>query len=126
MEELDGFAIEDGHGLYRPVCALVSFDEAVVLVRAAIAAARKNELRDLLVDTTTLTGFSSPDKFGRFLAAVAWSDESKGDVRLAMVAKAEMIHPQKYAVTIAADLGLVSNIFTSELKARTWLDTQHR
>ncbi|OAI42201.1 hypothetical protein AYO41_04660 [Verrucomicrobia bacterium SCGC AG-212-E04] len=125
MEELDGFVIEEGRGLYRPV-ASVSFDGAVILVRAAIAAARKNELRDLLVDTTTLTGFSSPDRFDRFLAAVAWSEESKGSVRLAMVAKAEMIHPQKYAVTIAADLGLVSNIFTTEEKARAWLDAQHR
>jgi len=125
MKELQGFVIEDGRGLYRPV-ASVSFDGVVNLVRAAIATARKNELRELLVDTTTLTGFSSPDKFHRFLAAVAWADESKGDVHLAMVAKAEMIHPQKYAVTIAADLGLASNIFTTEVKARAWLDAQRR
>jgi hypothetical protein len=125
MKELHDFVIENGRGLYRPV-ASVSFDGLVNLVRAAIAAARKNGLRDLLVDTTALTGFSSPDKFHRFLAAVAWSDESKGGVRLAMVAKAEMIHPQKYAVTIAADLGLMSNIFTTEVKARAWLDAQHR
>ena len=125
MKQLHGFVIEGRRGLYRPVASL-SFGEVVMLVRAAIAAARKNELRDLLVDTTTLTGFSSPDRFHRFLAAVAWSEESKGSVRLAMVARAEVIHPQKYAVTIAADLGLVSNIFTAEVKARAWLDAQRR
>ena len=39
LDELDGFVLEEGRGLYRPVGS-VSFDEAVALVRAAIAAAR--------------------------------------------------------------------------------------
>ena len=49
MNELDGFVIEEGRGFHRPV-ASVSFDGVVVLVRAAIAAARRNEVRDLLVE----------------------------------------------------------------------------
>ena len=77
-----------------------------------------------MVDTTALTGFRSPGTFQRFLAAVAWSDEAKGGVRLAMVARAEMIHPQKFGVTVAAGRGLVSNIFTTEVEARAWLDAQ--
>jgi hypothetical protein len=39
-----------------------------------------------------------------------------------MVARAEMIHPQKFGVLVAANLGLVSNIFTTEVEARAWLD----
>jgi hypothetical protein len=113
--------LEGGRGLYRPV-ASVSFDEAVDLVRAAIAAARRNHARDLLVDTTALTGFPSPDTFQRFLAAVEWADEAKGGVRLAMVARAEMIHPQKFGVLVGANRGLVSNIFTTEREAGAWLD----
>ncbi|OAI42456.1 hypothetical protein AYO41_04305 [Verrucomicrobia bacterium SCGC AG-212-E04] len=123
MDALDGFDIEEGRGLYRPA-ASVSFNGVVVLVRAAIAAARRNELRDLLVDTTALTGFSSPEIFQRYLAAVAWSDEAEGGVRLAMVARAELIHPQKYGVTVAAGRGLVSNIFTTDVEAHAWLDAQ--
>jgi hypothetical protein len=38
-----------------------------------------------------------------------------------MVARAEMIDPEKFGVTVAANRGLVSNIFTTELEARAWL-----
>ena len=120
MDDPDHFVLEEGRGLYRPV-GTVSFDEAVALVRAAIAAARRNQVRDLLVDTTALTGFPSPDTFERFLAAVEWAEEARGRVRLAMVARAEMIHPQKFGVLVAANRGLVSNIFTTEAEARAWL-----
>jgi hypothetical protein len=123
MKELDGFVMEDGRGLYRPV-GYVAFDEVVALVRAAIAATRRNQARDLLVDTTALTGFRSPGTFQRFLAAVAWADEAKGGVRLAIVAKEEMIHPRKFGVTVAANRGLVGNIFTTEAAARAWLESQ--
>ena len=73
-----------------------------------------------------LTGFSSPDTFQRFLAAVEWADEAKGSMCLAMVARAEMIDPRKFGVTVAANRGLVSNIFTTEVEARTWLDSRPR
>lgn len=123
MKELDGFVVEEGRGLYRPV-GTVPFDEAVALVRAAIETARSHRVRDLLVDTTALSGFPSPTTFQRFLAAVSWSDEAKGGVRLAMVAKEEMIDPQKFGVTVAINRGLVSNIFTTEATARAWLDAR--
>jgi hypothetical protein len=111
----------EGRAFYRPVGS-VSFDDAVARVRAAIAAVRSSIVRDLLVDTTALTGFPSPDTFQRFLAAVAWSDEARGGLRLAMVGRAEMIDPNKFGVTVAANRGLESNIFTTEVEARAWLD----
>lgn len=123
MDELDGFVMEMGRGLYRPVGS-VSLDEAVAWVRAAIAVARSNQARDLLVDTTALTGFPSPDTFQRFLAVVGWAEEARGGLRLAMVARAEMIDPEKFGVTVAANRGLVSNIFTTEVEAREWLDAR--
>ena len=123
MDELDHFVLEEGRGLYRPAGS-VSFDEAVALVRAAIAAARRNQVRDLLVDTKALTGFLSPDTLQRFLMAVSWSDEARGGVRLAMVARAEMIDPNKFGVTVAANRGLVSNVFTTQEEARAWLDAR--
>jgi len=116
----DHFVLHAGRGIYRPE-GFMSFDQAVALIRAAIAAARRNQVRDLLVDTTALTGFPSPDTFERFLAAVEWAEEASAGVRLAMVARAEMIHPQKFGVIVAANKGLVSNIFTTEVEARAWL-----
>ena len=123
MDELDGFVLEGGRAVYRPVGS-VSFDEVVALVRAAIAAARSNQVTDLLVDTTALTGFPSPDTFQRFLAVVEWAEEARGSVCLAMVARPEMIDPQKFGLTVAANRGLVSNIFTTEGEARAWLDAK--
>jgi hypothetical protein len=124
LDELDGFDLEGGRGLYRPVGS-VSFTEAVALVRAALAAARRNQVRDLLVNTTALTGFPSPHTFQRFLAAVEWAAEASGSVLLAMVARAEMIDPEKFGVTVAANRGLESNIFTTEGEACAWLDARH-
>ena len=121
MEDPHNFVLKEGRELYRPAGS-VSFDEAVALVRASIAAARRNQARSLLVDTTALTGFASPNTFERFLAAVSWAEESRAETQLAMVARAEMIHPQKVGVLIAANRGLVSNIFTTEVEALAWLD----
>jgi hypothetical protein len=120
VDELAGFMIEGGRGLYRPVGS-VSFGEAVARVRAAIEVARKKGARDLLVDTTALTGFPSPDTFQRFLAAVEWAESAGGRLRLSMVARAEMIDPAKFGVTVAANRGLVSNIFATETEALAWL-----
>jgi hypothetical protein len=117
----DNFVVEEGRAVYRPEGS-VSFDEAVSLVRAAIAAARRNHVRSLLINSTALSGFSPPELFERFLAVVGWAEESKGDVRLALVAREEMIHPQKFGVLVAANRGLVSNIFGTEVEACAWLD----
>ena len=121
MDEPVGFTLEGQRGLFRPA-GYVSFDEAVLCVRAAIAFARARQAADLLVDTTALTGFPCPDTFQRFLAAVAWADEAYGQLRLAMVARPEMIDERKFGVTVAANRGLVSNIFETEAEARAWLD----
>jgi len=120
MDELADFVLEGGRGFYRPVGS-VSFDEAIALVRTAVAATRRNQAEDILVDTTALTGFPSPTTIQRFFAAVEWAAEAGGCLRLAMVARAEMIDPEKFGVTVARNRGLVSNIFTTETEARAWL-----
>ena len=107
----------------RPV-QLAAPRGASVAARAAITAACASRAADLLVDTTTLTGFPAPDTLQRFLAAVGWAEEAGGRLRLAMVARAEMIDPCKFGVTVAANRGLVSNIFTTEAEARAWLDAR--
>ena len=120
MDELADFVLEGGRGFYRPVGS-VSFDEAIALVGSAIAVTRSHQAQDILVDTTGLTGFPSPGTIQRFIAAVEWAAEAGGCLRLAMVARAEMIDPEKFGVTVARNRGLVSNIFTTEAEARTWL-----
>jgi hypothetical protein len=77
VKEPAGYTAEGVHVTYRAVGS-ITFDEAVGRVRSAIALARSTKARDLLVDTTAWTGFSSPDRFQRFLAAVAWAEEAGG------------------------------------------------
>ncbi len=123
LGEPDGFEIAGGRGFYRPVGS-ASFDEAVEMVCAAIATTRKNGGRDLLVNTCALTGFPSPDSFQRFFAAVEWAATACGRLRLAMVARAEMIDPDRFGVTVAVNRGLVCDIFTTETEALAWLDAR--
>jgi hypothetical protein len=121
VDELKDFVLKEGQGVYRP-SGKVTFEEAAELVRAAIAAARAASARKLLVDTTAWTGFPSPDTFQRFLAVVGWAEEAGGRLQLVMVARPEMIDPQKFGVTVAANRGLWSNIFPTEAEAIAWLD----
>ena len=115
------FHLAGNRAVYRPV-ANVTFEEAVALVREAIVLACQHQARELLVDSTRLTGFLSPDTLQRFFAAIQWAEAGAGRLHLAMVALSEMIDPQKFAVTVAANRGLVSNIFPSEAEAVAWLD----
>ena len=122
MEKLEGFVVNEGHAVYRPTGS-VSFSEAVAMVRAAIAMARTNHALDLLVDSTALSGFQPPMVSERFLAAVEWAREAHGNVRMVIVARPEMIDPQKFGMLVAANRGLTANIFATEAEARAWLES---
>jgi hypothetical protein len=115
------FALLRGRGFFRPA-GVVSLNEAVELVSAAITAARENGARDLLVNITALTGFPSPDTFARFFAAVEWAARARCQLRVAMVARADLIDPQRFGVTVAANRGLTADVFTAEAEAVVWLD----
>jgi hypothetical protein len=90
----------------------VSLVDAVQLITEAIAFCRIRAIRRLLVDSTGLTGFASPSLLDRFWMAQDWAQESKGMVIVAMIARAEHIHPRKFGVMAAADAGLVGDVFT--------------
>lgn len=119
-DDPDDFILVAECAFYRPA-GLVSFEQAVALVSAGIAAARRNRVRQLVINTTELTGFEAPDAFDRFLAVVEWAAEAAPGTRLAIVARPELIHPQKFGVLVAANRGLASNVFASEVEARAWL-----
>ena len=72
--------------------------------------------------TTGLTGFEPPDVSERHKLATEWASVASGEVCVAVVAKREMIDPQKFGVFVATKRGLVADIFTSEEKARLWLE----
>jgi hypothetical protein len=120
---LENFTMDRRRGVYRPVGS-VTFDQGIAMVRAAIALARSQKALDLLVDSIALTGFPAPDTFQRFIMAVQWAEEASGRLRMAVVAKAELIDSQKFGVLVTATRGLESEVFTTETEARAWLDAR--
>lgn len=114
--------LEVSHGIcrFRPrgECTLV---EAVDLISAAIAYCRVRHLDKLLINVTGVTGLPIPTLVDRFLMVEDWARAAKGMTAVALVAHAEYIHPQKFGVRVAADLGLTANVHTSEADAIAWL-----
>ncbi len=98
-----------------------SLVEAVAHISSAFAYCRAHRKAKLLVNLTGLVGVAIPSLVDRFLMIEEWALESKGMVVAAVVAHPEHIHPEKFGLRLAADLGLVVNIFANEEDALQWL-----
>lgn len=108
-------------GFYRP-SARVSFEQAVEMVAAAMRHARALGLTDLLVNTKGLVGFGQPSIFARHSLAVEWARSAGPTLRVALVARPEVIDPQKIGVLMAQNRGVLGDVFLNEAEALTWLD----
>ena len=91
------------------------------MVASAIAYARDQRIRKLLVVISALCGFDPPSTFARFSLVEEWVRASRGVVRVAFVTRPEMIDSQKFGVTVAANRGLICEVFSSEEEAMVWL-----
>ena len=122
----ENFQMAEGYACYRPV-AQVSFQGALDLACTAIAYARENRIRKLLVDSTLLTGFGSPAVWERFEMGMQCAAAARALVIVALVMKAEFIDPDRFGVKVARNRGLHTNVFATEDEAREWLlDPQTR
>lgn len=108
-------------GFYRPA-ARVSFEQAVEMVAGAVREARALGLTDLLVNTKGLLGFGPPSIFARHTLAVEWARAAGSSLRVALVARAELIDPQKIGVLMAQNRGVLGDVFSNEADALSWLD----
>ena len=86
--------------------------------------ARSLGLTDLLVNTSGLTGFPPPSIFARHALAVKWAEAAGSGLHVAMVARAEVIDPQKIGVLMAQNRGVSGDVFTTEVAAIAWLDAR--
>jgi hypothetical protein len=119
---LEHLAVIEGVCQFRPrgECSLV---EAVDLINHAIAYCRDQRVAKLLVNGTGLVGLSVPSLVDRFLMVEEWAQKAKSMVVVVLVIQAEYIHPQKFGVKVAADFGLVADVYTSETDALEWLSS---
>jgi hypothetical protein len=124
MNTLDHFEQVGSRGFYRPI-ATVSFERAIDIVADGIRRARTLGLADLMISTHGLRGFGPPSIFGRHELAVKWAEASGGSgLYLALVARAELIDPEKIGVLMAQNRGVSGDVFTSEAAALAWLDSR--
>ena len=104
----------------RGECSLI---EAVELITSSITYCRNQGIAKLLVDATGLVGIPIPSLVDRFLMIEEWAHEGQGLVVAALVVQAEYIHPEKFGVKVAADLGWIADVFTAEEDALKWLSS---
>ena len=122
MKTLKYFEQVGRRGFFRPV-GVMNFDQAVEIVAEAMQHARSLELTDLLVNTSGLSGFPTPDVFARYSLANKWAQSAGATLRVAMVARVELIDPQKIGALMAQNRGVSGDVFTTESAAIAWLDS---
>ena len=121
MNTLANFEQVGKRGFYRPTNA-GSFERALDMVAEAMRLARSLGLSDLLVNTTGFTGFPSPSIFARHTLAVKWAESAGSGLIVAMVARPELIDPEKIGVLMAQNRGATGDVFATEAAALAWLD----
>jgi hypothetical protein len=123
MTKLANFEQIGKRGFYRPV-GVVTFERATDMVTEAMRLARSLGLVDLLVNSNGLTGYPPPSIFARHALAVKWAEAAGSSLHVAMVARAEIIDPEKIGVLMAQNRGALGDVFTNEAAALAWLDAR--
>jgi hypothetical protein len=121
MSTLKHFEQVGRRGFFRPV-GTMSFEQAIEVVAEAMRHARSLDLVDMLVNTSGLAGFPTPDVFARYSLASKWAESAGAALRVALVARAELVDPQKIGVLMAQNRGVSGDVFTTEAAAIAWLD----
>src|SRR5262245_53507757 len=121
MTELEYFELIGSRAFYRPV-QVVSFEQAIDMVADAMRTAREVGASDLLVNTIGLTGFSPPSVFARYSMATKWAQTAGASLRVALVARPELIDRQKIGVLMLQNRGGSGDVFINEAEALDWLN----
>ena len=88
----------------------------------AIRFSRKQETDKLLVDLTNWTGSESPPSITDVFYVGSDFAKAAGPIlKVSLVARPEMIRPEKFGVTVATNRWMHVNIFDSEEEALDWL-----
>lgn len=120
MNQPEHFEILKGYAVYRPI-GEISLQQGVQWVASAITFAREQKIRRLLLITNGVTGFPPPSLAERYFFVQEWARASQGQVCVSIVARPEMIDHEKFAIIVAQNAGLRSDVFESEKEALAWL-----
>jgi hypothetical protein len=120
MTPTDILVQRQGYAFYR-LTGTMTLPQAVQFIKQAIAAAREQKFRKLLVEASTVRGFEPPDLVTRYFLVREWAGESQSLVELSLVLEQRMIDPEKFGMTVAANSGMRGDAFTTEAEAIEWL-----
>jgi hypothetical protein len=98
------------------------FVQAVALGKSTIEAARRQGIRKLLLVTSALEGIEPPSIGDRAFMSREWSAAAGRTMHIAVVARAELIDPEKIAVMLARNFGASMDVFVDEADALAWLE----
>jgi hypothetical protein len=119
--ELPNFEAIGSRGYYRPR-GIVTLDQGLAMLIAAVEHARTLGLQELVLNATGLTGYSLPTVNDRYEFSSKIAAIGAGALRIAQVIPAEIIDPQHFGVLVAANRDLETNVFPTEAEAIAWLD----
>ncbi len=112
--------IRDGICCHR-LSGNASLEEAMDVVANAIADCRDRGADRLLIDAHGLVDLPMPTLVDRFLMVEEWALQAKGVVAVVLVVPPEYIHPKKFGITVAAELGMRAEVWPTEEEALAWL-----
>lgn len=117
---IDSIEVNGDCAYYRPT-GKVTLEQGAELVDQAIGYARDRRISRLLINCSKLTGFPSPSLPQRYFLVRGWAKTAQGLVQVAMVARPEMIDPEKFGVTVARNAGFLAEVYPTEPEALAWL-----
>jgi len=122
MQPVSNFEAAGNRGTYRPT-GTMSAGQLADLITAALHRARHDRLSEILINISAVQGFESPGPAFRRWAVLRWAQVVGTGLRIALIARPELVCPKKTGLLVAAEEGLRANIFTTEPEAAAWLDT---
>jgi len=112
--------MHDDIAVVRP-CGRIALDHVIARITAAIESARRQGIRKMLLVTTQLEDLRAPGDGTRVFLSREWALAAGGTVNIAVVARPELIDPQKIGVIVAKNFGASVDVFTAEADALAWL-----
>ena len=115
--------VVDGVPVVRLPAGLVLFEDAVTRTADAIHRACALGYPHLLVDVRD-AAFEPPTLAQRMAMVRRWAEVADGRLRIAMVAPARFVDPERFGVVAAGNFGLSGQVFLHERGALAWLQEE--
>jgi hypothetical protein len=124
MNPPEYFHMAINHASYRPL-GQVSLQEIISLIGTAITYSCEQQIRRLFIDTRQVTGINSLTIFERYTFSEGLALCASSYIKVVLVIKPYLIHPERFGITVARNRGLNINVMASESEALDWLLDPH-